>query len=651
MNIGFFLAAALVTAGLFPGNGATQAAAPSYSYPTRFLGACYSPTHYGQSDNSNPQTTLDAFAKDFPLVSRKGFRVVRSYWLSSRAHYLNFVGEAHRNGLKAIIEVPVNPAAGNNAQIISQFDAFLAYVKTTPESKKGQVMSRVTFDNYGYSNVDYVTPSMFRETVILVLAGNENIPADPHQSAPLVSLKNSIQEKLADNGFGSVGVTYCLEADVWAGDPSQYPNRRALLESLSDGVPFLMTCYPFEWGAPIAQSAEGSAHSLQSYVDQITGHYRELVARHPIMIGETGWASEGTADGSSPANLANEAAYLAKVYAWIAKKTNPVAGVLFFEAFDESTKTGPEYERHFGLWTGGTPSRNGDWKQGLPAPPALLSCRAYGLQNNDPGAARGKSPGDTLSLAGLWLPGEIPALDRDGLDLIFEGNIFSLAPGNFFPEDGGYRYEVGGVRFILGPNRVWRFDALSDLEHIDSRDGLALGLETGETVLNCLTEAREDSECLYQAGIHDAEPLETDGVPFGVFQVGRAGISYSWAENLTRISVLFRFRLPAGADFNPNRDTITVAVEDWGREFLPGSGIRRRNLLYYSGNTPGERGFLALDFGRSLGRLELTAPAVWKLFSAHDGVEFSLALGDCRGKIRLDATHRFGFRYPPPAGR
>ncbi|MCX6348568.1 MAG: hypothetical protein NTV79_03560 [Candidatus Aureabacteria bacterium] len=346
-------------------------AAPSYNYPAHFLGVAYSPTHYDAPNNSNPQTTLDAFAKDFPLVSRKGFKVVRSYWLSSRAHYLNFVGEAYRNNLKVIIEVPVNPAAGNNQTVIDQFNAFLDYVKATPESKKGQVMGSVSFDNYTYHNVDYVTPSMFTAAAILVLAGNENIPANPHDSASLVSLKNNIQDKLNNNGFGTIAVSYCLEADVWAGDPSQYPNRRALLESLAAGVPFLMTCYPFEWGMPIDQSVEGGAHALQAYVNQVTGHYPDLVGKHPIMFGETGWASEGTANGSSPANPANEAAYLSKVYTWIGQKTNPVCGILAFEAFDESTKTGPEYQKHYGLWTGGTPAKNGDWKAGLPPPPSM----------------------------------------------------------------------------------------------------------------------------------------------------------------------------------------------------------------------------------------------------------------------------------------
>ena len=43
--------------------------------------------------------------------------------------------------------------------------------------------------------------------------------------------------------------------------------------------------------------------------------------------------------------------------AWAARKTKPVCGILIFEAFDESTKTGPEYQRHYGLWTGRAPRR------------------------------------------------------------------------------------------------------------------------------------------------------------------------------------------------------------------------------------------------------------------------------------------------------
>ncbi|MDP8237403.1 MAG: glycosyl hydrolase family 17 protein [Candidatus Erginobacter occultus] len=370
MNINFFVKAGLVQVLVAFLAAPAPAAGPGYNYTTRFLGVCYSPTHYDAADNSNPQTTLDAFAKDFPLVSRKGFQVVRSYWLSSEAHYLNFVGQAYRNNLKVIIEVPVNPNfPGNNQAAIDGFNAFLAYVKATPESRKGQVMASVVFNNYSYQNVVYVTPSMFKAAVILVLAGNENIPAAAHESASLISLKDSIQAKLTDNGFGTIAVSYCLEADVWAGDPAVYPNRRPLLESLAPGVPFLMTCYPFEWGMPVNQAVEGGAHSLKSYVNQVSGHYPELVKSNPIIFGETGWATAGTADGSSPANPANAADYLSRVYAWPGRKTKPVSGILFFEAFDESTKTGPEYQKHYGLWSGGTPATPGTWKPGFPAPP------------------------------------------------------------------------------------------------------------------------------------------------------------------------------------------------------------------------------------------------------------------------------------------
>ncbi len=476
----------ILAAALSPARPA--AAAPVYDYTTHFLGVCYSPTHYDAADNSNPQTTLDAFAKDFPLIASKGFQVMRSYWLSSEAHYLNFVGRAYRNNLKVIIEVPVNPNfPDNNAAVIAKFNSFLAFVKNTPESRKGQVMASVTFDSYAYHNVDYVTPSMFRSAVILVLAGNENIPADPHQSASLISLKNSIQEKLTANGFGTVAVSYCLEADVWAGDPSVYPNRKALLESLAPGVPFLMTCYPFEWGMPVDKSVEGGAHSLASYVSQISGHYPDLVRNHPIIFGETGWATDGTAGTSSPANLANAAAYLARVYAWPGRKSKPIAGILFFEAFDESTKTGPEYQRHYGLWTGGTPAVAGAWKPGLPVPP-VNQCNLAVKDYDGDGAAE---VAVFRPSSGLWAV--------RGATRVYFGVDAHLPLGGDFNGDGtaetaaflrsqdGSLWTIrgGGSFYFGGP---WEDPAPGDYNGDGSLDAAVFGGESGIWKVRDLTQ-------------------------------------------------------------------------------------------------------------------------------------------------------------------
>ena len=623
-------------------------AAPSYNYPSHFLGVAYSPTHYAASDNSNPQTTLDAFAKDFPLVSRKGFKVARSYWLSSRAHYLNFVGEAYRNNLKVIIEVPVNPAAGNNQQIIDQFNAFLAYVKATPESKKGQVMGSVSFDNYTYRNVDYVTPSMFASAVILVLAGNENIPADPHDSASLSSLKNNIQDKLNNNGFGTIAVSYCLEADVWAGDPSQYPNRRALLESLADGVPFLMTCYPFEWGMPIDQSVEGGAHALQAYVNQVTGHYPDLVGKHPIMFGETGWASEGTANGSSPANLANEAAYLSKVYTWIGKKTNPVCGILAFEAFDESTKTGPEYQKHYGLWTGGTPSRNGDWKAGLPPPPSVNFCAVSGSQVHRPPSAAGESrgtPRDRVRVRGFWPPEGATDLTRTGLEVSLDGNAISLAAADFTFDRNGYRYDADGVRFRLTPEGLWYLYAPADLENIDSRDGLDVSLSCGEMSLPARLHPNEESQCLFRYGTHTSEALEAGGTPFPRFGVVQAALTYAHRRDMAVGDIRVYVELPDGAFFDPRVDVVSLAADDYEREIPAGSFVPTRDGAYaYEDRSEGGVS-VVLDFVRHRGRIRFARRAAWGLFSPHDGIDFFLTIGPWRGGVRFDPSHAFSFEY------
>ena len=114
----------------------TGSAAQVYNYPGRFIGTCYAAEHYSQADSSNPQTTSDAYAKDFPVIAAQGFNVVRCYMLADIAHYLNFVGEAYRNKLKVVLEVPVDPnaSAQTNQDAISAFTSFLTNVNATPES-------------------------------------------------------------------------------------------------------------------------------------------------------------------------------------------------------------------------------------------------------------------------------------------------------------------------------------------------------------------------------------------------------------------------------------------------------------------------------------------------------------------------------------
>lgn len=349
-----------------------------------FIGVCYTCTHYGNPGDGDPATTLAAYASDFKKIAEAGFQVIRTYmvpgsmgsnnsYLPGLDHWYALIYEAYQNDLRVIFELPVNPnnTAGkgwdgvtpwNDYYIDILLKNFLANIGNTSEAPL------TTYP---------VTEDIFKKTVIGFLAGNENIASGSTDESN-VDLKKRIEDRLTGAGY-SMPVTYCLRCDVMAGDPSVYPNRKAIVDSLAEGVPLFITCYPFEWGTGIANAMTGPNNSLKYYYDTITGFHSGLT----LALGETGWASlnpdAGTAytlpadydnvtnnevtgmAGSSEPSLANEAQYYKDAYQQY--QTIGYSAMLAFEAFDEPAKdvSQGQFQRYYGLWGGGPDSSKADW--------------------------------------------------------------------------------------------------------------------------------------------------------------------------------------------------------------------------------------------------------------------------------------------------
>jgi exo-beta-1,3-glucanase (GH17 family) len=637
----------------------TGSAAQVYNYPGRFIGTCYAAEHYSQADSSNPQTTSDAYAKDFPVIAAQGFNVVRCYMLADIAHYLNFVGEAYRNKLKVVLEVPVDPnaSAQTNQDAISAFTSFLTNVNATPESKKGQKCDVQLNQWITINNVDYVSPSMFSSTVILVLTGNENIPAANDDSQSIITLKTQISQALSQNGFPTVPVTYDFQCDVWTADPNIYPNRTAIINSLDPGVPILVNSYPFQWGADVGQAVTGGSmsDSLQDWVNRIISFYPAgTFENHPIIFGETGWPSAGTwqspNNGLRTGTLADEATYMGLVYNWVAnnaQNAKTLGGVLIFEAFDQSTKPGQDSEQNYGLWYGGTPAQIGTWKQGIPAPPSILSANFRGAQGHLPGFAHGNSAkSDSLNLFGLWIHEDFTDLTHTGLEVSIDGNRISMPAEKFTVKDGTYKYDYDGIKFNLGSDFKWRLAVKTDLENIDSRDDLDVSFEFGDMQIQSRIAPNENTNCIFRKGVNGSELLEVSGTPMKSFAVEKAHMIYNWRSNKVSAAIFISFRLPDGTEFAPENDIVTISCEEYDVAIPAGSFKARKGNVYSYTHRYDDGGLnVILDFDKHLCKIKFVHAGRWNLFSPGDGIEFFLTVGACQGGIRFDPGQHFLFKY------
>lgn len=102
-----------------------------------------------------------------------------------------------------------------------------------------------------------------------------------------------------------------------------------------------------------------NGQSVESAIPWTEAQLAVIRERHPgvpLVLGETGWATQRTDTGDEAKYMKAEssermqAAYLDTLEAWLAKRPLPV---FVFEAFDENWKGGDrpdEVEKHWGLW-------------------------------------------------------------------------------------------------------------------------------------------------------------------------------------------------------------------------------------------------------------------------------------------------------------
>jgi len=105
----------------------------------------------------------------------------------------------------------------------------------------------------------------------------------------------------------------------------------------------MVNVYPYYEGYAIEQATDYTIQRLREVQEKYPGQM--------VLIGETGWPSEGEAYGPAIPSLANEEFYFSQL---MSRSSTEGFGILYFEAFDENWKidvTGAENQGHFGIFT------------------------------------------------------------------------------------------------------------------------------------------------------------------------------------------------------------------------------------------------------------------------------------------------------------
>ncbi len=175
--------------------------------------------------------------------------------------------------------------------------------------------------------------SQYPDTVKGIIVGNECLVDSPSPDGLLQGEIEAYMEYVRTglrNVKLNIPVTTCQKWGVWAGHVS-----------LADHVDnfIFATIYPFWDKAPIWNA-----------INQFVSDYnalKEAVPNKTIVVGETGWPSQGPPNGAAVPGIDNERQYFQQYSQWASN--NQVTSFIF-EMFDEPWK-GEPYEAHFGLYT------------------------------------------------------------------------------------------------------------------------------------------------------------------------------------------------------------------------------------------------------------------------------------------------------------
>jgi exo-beta-1,3-glucanase (GH17 family) len=187
--------------------------------------------------------------------------------------------------------------------------------------------------------------------VDMVVVGNEELYAGASTVEELINDVNYVRQRLDDAN--------CNDIPIAIAEPHNTLFHMSALCSCSVThwrLPDLIAAvdvvmvhiYPFHEGIHIDAALQDLALTYECVAEAV----HAIDPDTEVIIGETGWASDGLSKGDAEPSLVNLARYFSRVSEWAASNGVPV---FYFEAFDEKWKENPNYlytliESHWGIW-------------------------------------------------------------------------------------------------------------------------------------------------------------------------------------------------------------------------------------------------------------------------------------------------------------
>jgi exo-beta-1,3-glucanase (GH17 family) len=295
------------------------------------FGADYSANHYA-TPSRNDATPWSDIDDDFQVL-KSHFDTVRTYSLD-QFDSTRILSAARRYHLG--VALGVGWAYANTAANDLQFDQFTSIFTTYPH---------------------------LQDVVKVIIVGNEACNTTAGAPGEWVKYYAKVLNWVNNNanwGNPKPIVTMSERWGVWLATGATDCGV-ILRAGIASGTPIFANIYPF-WGDcdisdATATTSSSACDSLQQRWTKITS---TLSAKHPIIIGETGWPTGGQpGTGKSPTvvpTLKDSLTYWAYVYNKFVPNNAATAPTVFaFEAFDEPLKApeggSPDLSHHWGLLT------------------------------------------------------------------------------------------------------------------------------------------------------------------------------------------------------------------------------------------------------------------------------------------------------------
>ncbi|MEO0600431.1 MAG: glycosyl hydrolase family 17 protein, partial [Myxococcota bacterium] len=159
-----------------------------------------------------------------------------------------------------------------------------------------------------------------------IAVGNEVLLRGEASVGDIVGMMNRVREAVPGIPVGYVDAYF------------QFAQHPALVDAC-DFLP--INCYPFWESCPIEQAVP--------YAAEMVRRVKAVSKGKPVVIAETGWPSEGPAEGAAEPGFDNMVLYALNLIEWAEANSIPL---YWFSAFDEAWKVGAEggAGAFWGLW-------------------------------------------------------------------------------------------------------------------------------------------------------------------------------------------------------------------------------------------------------------------------------------------------------------